>query len=345
MTEKYSKLDLEAEEMKEKLKFHKENSVQLTQKILKISSDKENELVQALLLIDELKKRVETLEIEQKRAESHFSRVVNVSNEELSAHQELVARLRIDQGVLKQENQDLCSELQELVKILKKKEADVRHLSLKLEESNFEVIKSRSSFKPDARFLLEENLELKKKLQELKQGIIRANFKDLQDLVSDQDFSLDDSTLNYLVDIFGKDSRALFEKVQDLIKTCKNKKKALKLKNEQLLMELSMKPAECQIFYSSSNDGKYLESCKDLIESNALDNEEIVKRLEIQLEKQKTEKKREKAEKEQVKENLAHAILEISELTTELLEFKLKPNEEDFSSFLLIQAQVIESCL
>ena len=63
------------------------------------------------------------------------------------------------------------------------------------------------------------------------------------------------------------------------------------------------------------------------------------------LEKQKIAKRRAIAEKEQYKEDLAYAILNISELQQKLMKFEIEAKEHDFINFLSCEAALVEKLI
>ena len=346
-SEKYARIDVEAQEMREKLKFQKENSVSLTQQVLKLSNDKENELIMALIQIDEMKKIVDSKDIEFARVRLQMGREIDLANEEMNDWKQGFIRIKQEIAGYKYENDELKSEISEYSKIVIKKEEEIRKLRFELEESNFEIIKSKNVFKPDYRFLVDENAELKNKLKELKQGLKTATVKSLEDLVMSDNFQYDQSTQDYLIDIFGKDTQILFDRIHQLIKSYKTKIKSLKAKVQDLSVEISNRPLKSEIYYSSPSSLTPIESQAKFVPQTINDNPNFytIERLKIDLEKQKIAKRKARAEKEQISEDLAHAILEMSELSTELLEFKLKADQSDLLAFVVAEAQVVESFL
>lgn len=313
LTEIYSKLEIETQELKETLKFYKENSVVLTQQILKISGDKEAELVKACTDNDELMKKLELSEIDKKKVESLMKGELEQMRELLFNEKLINKNLKEDLHMFKEENIELKGEMREFTKILKNKEAENRELALTLQENQVRILKTP--------------------------GFQQELLKEIKDS------ALIKCCCNQ---ISAPNTQVLIEKLKAKLKTKKLKIEKLKKTVESLKIEMKKQPKEPEIFYSSYVSNSFLNESHRKSEDAFVNPGPVyynIEKLKLDLENQKIAKRKARAEKEQAKEDLAHAILEISEVNSELLEYKLKADDSDFLAFLLAEAKFAESLL
>lgn len=313
LSEIYSKLEIEAQELRESLKFQKENSVQLTKQILKINGEKEAGIVKACLENDELSKKLEISEIEKRKVVSQLKSELERLREDLVNESMVNKSIKQEIHLYKEENEELKAEIREFAKILKNKEAENRELALNLHESQIKAIKAS--------------------------GLQNELCRDIKD------YGLAKCCCRVLS---APDSQALSENIRILLKSRKLKIRALKKTIENLTTELSKQPKEPEIFFSNYTTNTFLNETSQKLSENFTNPGPVyynVEKLKIELEKQKNAKRKARAEKEQVKEDLAHAILEISEVNSELLQFKLKADDQDFLAFLVVEAKLAEDLL
>ena len=354
VNELYVKLEIESQEIKEKLKFQTENSVCLTQQILKLNNDKESHKVNANLEFDELLTKLDACELEKKRNEKKFKEHLEEMNSEVCELKDRLEKLKMEKNSVYDECSDLKAELREMVRIIKKKDVELANLNIEVEEISLKSFKNESFTEKavDINALIIENKDLKVKIAELTTAKNSVNMATLQSLLKLESFKFCTETQQFLIETFGEDSSELFAKIQSIISRYKAKIKSLKAQILQLNIEKSEKGAMENIRFSNyTSSTQALESPKKFISQSEVYMNQTpsfyseIEKCKITIEKLKIAKRKAIAEKEQIKEDLAHAILNISELQTKIMTMQLEVKEHDFVAFLACEAALVEGLL
>jgi hypothetical protein len=346
------KNQIELQELRERLKHQTENSIALTSQVLKANAEKENLRLELGIEKQELLNKIDAAASAAKRLENKYNDDVSDLEIRLQEYIQKAQELVNDNNSITAENLMLKQKIAQIAQKLESKAHESQSLQSELNEA---LQKLRKPFKDSSKdieleHLYQENQSLRQHLKEITKKPI--NSTPLHHLFQNNKFELTDEIKEILTNTFGEDSNQVFINLQSLITRYKLKTKDLKHQVFQLTLDKStciekikeLESVQTTNCFSDDSPAKSAAKFEVLMDPSPSCATQI-ELYKASLEKQKAAKRKAIAERDQCKEDLAYAILNISELQTKLTQIKLEAKEHDFLYFLASEAGLVESLI
>lgn len=352
INELYMKLENDVQELREKIRSILSQNANLTSQLVKAQKDKEIYAFNISQENQELMKKLEMCEITKTRDAEKYENKIMELNQAVEDFQGQLSKVLSEKRAIVDENTEIKAEIKDMVNILKKKDMEIRILTREINDvtEKLEESQSEAQRKYEYSALVSANTELKNKIKELKHIKIQISEKKAQELIG-KIGKFDENSVKVLVDVFGEASTELFLKIHGVVSKYKAKCKYLKAQILEIKQLLENKNSEMNGFYRKSprqtleEKEKFPLSSEIFLNSNSANYMIQIEKLKLSLEKQKITKRRALAENEQLKEDLAHNILTISELQMKILELRLDAKDHDFLAFINIQSLALEQMI
>ena len=165
INESYVKLEIENKELREKVKILSENSVIMTQQLVRISDENDKRWAKVMEENQELGKKLGVSESERYKEDMNNKAIVHEISIELEHCREKLQKANSDKQQMINHNQEIREENKNLVDSLKKKNEEIKDIMSKSHsKANDIALEKQLEFEN----LLKENADLKHTIREMK---------------------------------------------------------------------------------------------------------------------------------------------------------------------------------